>query len=210
MSDDLLRAIKNHDLDELALALSKGADPNATFEELNGWRPLHAAVDALEHGASIASLVILLRCGADVEAWDVGHTVNPLLMALFRDRHEAVRLFLSAGANPNVVGDEGDVPLRWAVERGDRETAKLLLYCGADQAIDLARGFRGMNALGCAVKAMDLPMIELLLSFGADPNRKDARKRRAHDHLPDPNTVAPAAYTMAKALLDQAVANRSR
>ena len=57
-----------HDLDEMAQALARGADPNVIFTELNGWRPLHAAVDALEHGASIASLVLLLRCGADVEA----------------------------------------------------------------------------------------------------------------------------------------------
>ncbi|MCA9710808.1 MAG: ankyrin repeat domain-containing protein [Myxococcales bacterium] len=204
MSDELLKAIIHHDLDEMAQALARGADPNVIFTELNGWRPLHAAVDALEHGASIASLVLLLRCGADVEAWDAAHTVNPLLMALFRDRHEAVRLFLAAGANPNVVGDEGDVPLRWSVERGDRETAKLLLYCGADQAIDLARGFRGMNALGCAVRTLDLPMIELLLSFGADPNRLDTRRRTAHDHLPDPQTVAPAKWSLAKALLDRA------
>ena len=85
MSDELLKAIIHHDLDEMAQALARGADPNVIFTELNGWRPLHAAVDALEHGASIASLVLLLRCGADVEAWDAAHTVNPLLMALFRD-----------------------------------------------------------------------------------------------------------------------------
>ena len=57
MSDELLKAIIHHDLDEMAQALARGADPNVIFTELNGWRPLHAAVDALEHGASIASLV---------------------------------------------------------------------------------------------------------------------------------------------------------
>lgn len=109
-ADPLLRAIKQHDLEELVQALSSGADPNATLDEMNGWRPLHAAVDALEHGGSISMVVMLLRFGADVEAWDAQHTVNPLLMALFRDRHEALRLFLAAGANPNVVGDEGTSP----------------------------------------------------------------------------------------------------
>lgn len=203
MNDKLLNAIRQHDLDDLVGALVGGADPNATFPEWNGWRPLHAGIDALEHGGNISILVMLLRHGADVEAWDTGHTVNPLLMALFRERHEAVRLFLAAGANPNVVGDEGDVPLRWSVERADMEMAKLLLYCGADQAIDLARGFRGMNALGCAVRQLNLPMIELLLSFGADPNKPDGRSRTAFEHLPDPQTVAPAVWNMAKALLEQ-------
>lgn len=61
-----------------------------------------------------------------------------------------------------------------------------------------------MNALGCAVQQLSLPMIELLLSFGANPSRKDLRGRTAHDHLPDRQTVAPAAWNMAKSLLDQA------
>ncbi|MEM9458305.1 MAG: ankyrin repeat domain-containing protein [Myxococcota bacterium] len=204
MNDKLLNAIRQHDLDDLVGALAAGADPNTTFADWNGWRPLHAGIDALEHGGSISILVMLLRHGADVEAWDTGHTINPLLMALFRERDEAVRLFLAAGANPNVVGDEGDVPLRWCVERGDMEMAKLLLYCGADQAIDLPRGFRGMNALGVAVRQLNLPMIELLLSFGSKPTRLDANRRTAFDHLPDPQTVAPAAWNMAKALLESA------
>jgi hypothetical protein len=47
-------------------------------------------------------------------------------------------------------------------------------------------------------------MIELLLSFGANPKRKDSKSRTAFDHLPDRQMVAPSAWNMAKALLDQA------
>jgi len=106
MSDPsaMFTALEAHDLDGLASVLAGGADPNALKPAPPHWSPLHEAIEQLEDGGSIEELVLLLRHGAAVEGSE-GDT--PLLMALYRDQPDAVRLLLGAGANPNVRGMEG-------------------------------------------------------------------------------------------------------
>jgi ankyrin repeat protein len=203
MSDDIFKAIEQHDLDRLASLLSGATDPNMVQSREPRWRPLHAAIEELEQGGTIETLILLLRYGADVDAWDTNHAATPLLMALFRSQREATRILLARGASANVVGCEGDSPLRWAVEKDDLETAAMLLRCGAAKTINDARGVSGMTALGRAVSHLNIPMINLLLDAGADPKALDADHRTAHQRLPRREDVDPQVWDLAVAKLDR-------
>jgi uncharacterized protein len=201
MSSTLFQAIENQDLNLIAELLSNGTNPNIISPEFPGWTPLDYAIEELEDGGSIEPLVLLLRHGASVNIWDANHDATPLLMGLFRGQIEAVRLLLAVGADPNVVGSEGDSPLRWCVEQGDYETAAMLLRCGATKTIDSAGGFGGMTALGIAAKRLDLRMIELLLQAGANSQAYDADKWTAYQRLPERSKIEDDAIWLAAAAL---------
>jgi hypothetical protein len=187
LSTELFEAIKRHDLNDLARLLKNGAGPDAAQPRhfrwsplQEGWHTLYAAIEELEEGGSIEALVLLLRYGASVEGWrHPEHNDSPLLMALFRDQVEAVRVLLAAGADPNVEGCEGDTPLRWSAEHGDISMAAILLRCGATNTIDNAGGPTGRTALGWAAHSLNIPMVELLLDFGASVYAFDADHRTA-------------------------------
>lgn len=192
MSVELHEALKQHDPERLAALLARGADPNAAqpsdprwYPLHAGWHPLHAAIEELDNGGPIEALIVLLRHGANVEGWGRTGDDSPLLMALFRSQREAVRLLLAAGADVNVVGSEGDTPLRWSVEQGDRATASLLLCCGAAKTIDQGGGASGMNTLGTAAAMLNPAMVVLLLSAGASPQALDADGRSARQRMPE-------------------------
>ena len=201
MSAELFAAIEKHDLDRLAALLSRGADPNAVKPDWPGWLALHAAVNELEEGGSVEAVVLLLRHGASVDGLDPSRDATPLLMALFRNQLEAARMLLAAGANPNVVGSEGDSPLRWCVERGDTEMAATLLRCGATGTINDAGGPSGMSALGRAASRLDVATVTLLLGAGADPKALDADRRTALERLPPRDPDTPEAWDAVAALL---------
>ena len=185
MATLLFAAIKDQDLDRLAGLLAAGEDPDGLQDGAPGWRPLHAAIEELEHGGSVEALVLLLRNGAAVDAWDADRDATPLLMALFRGQEEAARMLLAAGADPNVVGGEGDSPLRWCVQQGDLDMAATLLRCGAAETIDAGGGPSGMTALGMAARALDLGAIDLLVAHGADPEAHDTDRQLARARMPE-------------------------
>lgn len=174
MSTDVFDAIRRHDVARLAELLEAGADPNARQEKWPHFTALLEAIDSLDNGGSLDVVMMLLLRGADANACDAKNETTPLLMAIVRGRHEAARLLLVAGANPNVRGDEGDSPLRWAVSCGDVAMATTLLRLGAVSTIDDYGGppaGSGRTALGIAAGRLDVPMIALLLDAGADPSR---------------------------------------
>jgi ankyrin repeat protein len=187
MSEPLLEALRAGDIDRLAELLAAGADPNIFLKSRYGIRygltPLQVAVfelDAVsedEPGGPIDAVVLLLRHGAAVNAWDEGRTTTPLLAAVMIKHIEAVRILLAAGADPNVRGDEGDSPLRFSADNGLLEMARLLLHCGASKTIDEGGGSTGMNALGFAATSLNVEMVRLLLAHGANPQAWDLDKR---------------------------------
>ncbi|WPB77257.1 ankyrin repeat domain-containing protein [Archangium violaceum] len=207
MSKELFEAIEKHDVEGLARVLSQEADPNALKAEWPGWLPLQAAVEELEYGGPVEALVLLLRHGANIEGMAPhDQTATPLLMAVFRRQLEAIRLLLAAGADANYQGSEGDSPLRVCVEQGDLATAAMLLRSGATRTIDEAGGPTGMSALGRAASRLDVPMIELLLRAGADPEASDLDRQKARERLPPRDAENQEAWDAAAALL----AGRSR
>ncbi|HYO74282.1 MAG TPA: ankyrin repeat domain-containing protein [Archangium sp.] len=206
MSKELFEAIETHDVDGLTRVLGQGADPHVLKAGWPEWLPLQAAVDALEEGGPVEALVLLLRHGARVDDMGPDRTATPLLMAVFRRQPEAVRILLAAGADPNYRGSEGDSPLLACVERGEHAMAAMLLRCGSTRTIDEFGGPSGMSALGRAASRLDVPMIELLLRAGADPEASDLDRQTARERLPPRGSENQERWDAAAALL----AGRSR
>jgi ankyrin repeat protein len=201
MSADLHRAIRAHDLDTLARLLTAGDDPNGLATERPRWRPLHAAINEIEDGGDVEAVALLLRHGADCDLWDADHDATPLLMALFRGQRDAALMLLAAGADPNVRGSEGDIPLSWCVEQGDLKMAATLLRAGAAKTIEESGGPMGMNALGRAADRLDIEMIRLLLAWGASITARDVDRYTARERLPERTEENAEKVDLALALL---------
>ena len=192
-TQSLFAAIERGDVAAVKAALAGGADPDACQPMATGWRPLHAAIEALEDVGPLETIEVLLAHGATVDAWDAQRDATPLLMAVFRGQREAARLLLDAGGDVHVVGGEGDNPLRWAVQLGDAELVRLLLARGATRDLDAGGGISGMGPLGIAARRLDLAMVQLLLDAGARPDAPDAdgwTARRRADRPDDPERLA--------------------
>lgn len=167
MRNSLFDAIARHELCFVEQCLLGGESPNQIQTEWPYFTALHASIEELEAGGSIEVLSTLIEYGADVNKWDGSDDSPPLLMAVYRDKLDAVKLLLSSGADPNVRGAEGDSPLRWSVNAGNLALANVLLKHGVDKTINEIGQPNGLTALGIAVKNLDEEMICLLLHFGA-------------------------------------------
>jgi len=184
MSIELFAAIEKHDLDQVTLLLSRGADPNYLHKELK-YYPLHAAIFELDFGGMPEILDRLIRSGADVNRVDErSNGAPPLVAALLDGQKDAARRLLISGADPNLKSRLGDSPLRLCVEHDDLETADMLLKYGANNTINEAGGVLGKNALGHAVSNLNTAMVELLLNAGADPNFVDIDGMSAPQYMP--------------------------
>lgn len=119
---------------------------------------------------------LILREGADPSQWDFDdYFTTPLSLAVAVGDIEIVRSLLDAGADLN-LGLEA--PLREAIDRGYYEIAILLLARGA--AVDpLAED--GITPLMSAAARGDLRLVQLLLDYGADPQRHDREGQTARD-----------------------------
>jgi ankyrin repeat protein len=183
MSAELHRAILALDLDTLARLLASGHDPNEFYEVCV---PLHNAIGEFDDGRDIEAVALLLRHGADPNIWTAGHNATPLLFALFDGRRDVALMLLAAGADPNVRGGEGEIPLCICAERGDLKMAATLLRAGAAKTIEeSAGGGAGMKALGWAAYRLNLEMIRLLLAWGASLTAWDVDRCTAQERLPD-------------------------
>ncbi len=110
----------------------------------------------------------------------------PLIYAIYHSPLALVRELLDAGADPNLSDGDGfpplmaaiacTIPTRGASTRYDvLELVELLLSRGADVGL---RGLSDYTPLHLAAENDDLPMVALLLRFGADPNQVTPRQRR--------------------------------
>jgi hypothetical protein len=88
------------------------------------------------------------------------------------------------------------------VAEGDRETAELLLRHGAAKTINTFGAPGGLTALGIAASRLDIPMIELLLKAGADPDVLDEDFSTARQRLPPRERSDPQAWDTAMDLLE--------
>lgn len=202
MSDELFEAIEQHDLKKLNALLALGVSPNDPLEEYPFWLPLEASIEELEFGGKLEIVRNLIRFGADVNAWDRNHSLTPIHCAVFHSNVEAVRLLLDNGADPNCITDEGDTPLKWAALTKHIELAELLMpKCTLDN-INYFGGFNGDSALTIAVTNLDIPMIDLLISSGADPDSLSADRETARDFLPPPDDNNVELLKAAEALLN--------
>jgi len=199
-SSDLFEAIERHDVRRVIALLSAGINPNIGHPQQPEWSPLKSAIDELSDLGPVASVIVLLRHGAAVD--EDKTLATPLLIAVINQQPEAVRLLLAAGADPNVRDEEGDSPLLSAVVNNDFETVELLLCCGATATINERGGPAGMSALGRAAWGLSVPIVRLLLEFGADVRVGDTY-RSAIDCLPPIEAADSRLWNEVKSILNK-------
>lgn len=149
------------------LLLAAGADVNAV--DGAGQTALSIAASA----KASATVDVLLNAEADPNA---GMAELPLVAAVRADATDVLERLLGAGADPNRVapGLRGPFarqpvsPLGLAVSEGRLAAAERLIAAGA--LLD-ARAPNGALLLNAALERNDLPLLEVLLKAGADPNR---------------------------------------
>lgn len=177
MTQELFEAIENRDLDRLARLLGENANPNAARGDDPDDTPLDVAIDVmLEDGGPVEAVVLLLRHGAKCRAG--------LHAAIHEDCGELLLLLLAAGFPLNSTNVDGETPLRLCATYGRVEMTETLLRCGASQGIDESGGYAGSSALGRAVYRLNLPLVKLLLKWGANPMAEDVDRQIAREHLP--------------------------
>ncbi len=159
------------------LLLANKADVNLKTKD--GFTPLIAAVNA---GQS-ETAALLMEHGADPNAGMADdHQSTPrwtaLDAAVVMNNNELVKLLLEKHADPNAtfdLADRGNIyvrdstPLIWAAERGQKETAQILLAHEADVNW---KNSQGITALLEAVTKDDREMAALLLDNKADTEIK--------------------------------------
>ena len=146
--------------------LSTGADPNIVYAD--GDTYLHKAV---YQDFSKEVLQALVDHGVNVNARnDCNKTA---LSAAFSLRNEdAVRVILTAGADPNIVDADGDTCLHKAVYHAfSKEVIQALIYYGVNVN---GRNDYNQTALSLAASKRNEDAISILLTAGADPNIVDA------------------------------------
>ncbi|KAJ8985221.1 hypothetical protein NQ317_018250 [Molorchus minor] len=165
LADSIIRMVP---LDEIRILLACGAKVNEPVTQ--GLMPLHYAVWQRYYEAA----QLLLTRGGDVNATDeCGY--SPLHLSAEHGYTEVVRLLLKSGANVDYRPDtdedfprttQCDEPLRLAIRNKHMEIARLLLEHGADPN---KRYFFGAEIN----LVTDLEFLELLLTFGANPDSRD-------------------------------------
>ena len=158
-----------------------------------GFTPLHFVV----RQGDMESTRLLVAAGADVNTITADGK-GSLELAIYNGNYEIASFLIDNKANLNHADAEGFTPLFWAVDRRNMETnpgmpwmvtadplplIKKLLASGANpnafvdniptsrrSALNLTPRTTFATALARAAFSADLELVELLLSYGADPN----------------------------------------
>jgi ankyrin repeat protein len=114
----------------------------------------------------LALLFIVLTTGLLAAEGD-----TPLIDAVKRGDHNAVRAQLRAKANVNAAGADGTTALHLAVQADDLELVTMLIRAGANAK---AANRYGLRPISLAATNGSAKAIEALLAAGADPNTTTA------------------------------------
>ena len=78
---------------------------------------------------------------------------TPLYAAASKGHHEAMRMLLSAGADPNIPNEKGWTPLMAVAQTGDEQHLKWLLHHGADPSLTSREGRTALTIASAADKS---------------------------------------------------------
>lgn len=132
----LHRAIKRHDINAAAKALSDGADIHGFFNNPS-FRTLSPICEATQE-TDVEMVKFLHQQGAslNLNAGAQGIMVSPLHLLANKDKHiwamEIASYCLRAGANPDAQDHDGQTPLHMAAKYENPEYMQKLLEFGAN------------------------------------------------------------------------------
>jgi len=181
---ELLAAIEAGDDMAVRDLLTRGANPDVWTPD--GWPALFRAIDK----GRVDTVQAFLDHGAKLDVKLQGDSA--LQNAAFRGNVAIARMLIErgAGADVNLRGGEGNMPLKTAAEQGNIELVKLFLDAGADP--ECACGFDGMTALGMAAGLGHADVVQLLLDRGANPNTRDIGYDTALEWARSQNARSPS------------------
>lgn len=116
----------------------------------------------------------LVNQGVDVNSRGTKNA-TPLFWAMRNDSVDGFQKLLELGADPNVVFTDGGTVIHWAVQLENSSYLRLALEHGGNP--NLVSGQRRLTPLFKAIgsRDSDIPVINMLLKYGADPNVKESR-----------------------------------
>ena len=137
------------------ILLNYGANPNVLTEA--GDTPLLRAITTSSNNpdrkeAAIATVLLLIEYGADMEIPDTEYQETPLIASVYGDLCEVTKILLSRGVNINTRDITGRTALMWAAFAGSVREVTLLLEHGADISVE---GLDGLNAEQLAFQRVD-------------------------------------------------------
>lgn len=95
---------------------------------------------------------------------------TPLISAARHNQDHMAAALIAAGANVNARNASDQTALSWAIQNGNCPLAERLLGAKADVTFT----YGGLTALWLAAKGRQLAISELLISYGANVNARDA------------------------------------
>ena len=125
---------------------------------------------------SLRLLAVIVLCAGQISC--VTAYATELIDAARRNQQATVAALIASGADVNEQGQQGDVPLHWAVFNGDAEIVRTLIDAGADVNDPLANG---NVPLHIAAHRGHAAIVEILLRRGADPERRNRDGNRPLD-----------------------------
>ena len=156
----LMCAVSHSSFAVMRELIARGADVN--LDNIDGTSPLHSAcvVNSLE------AVQMLLAKGAMIDRKEVTDGDTPLIRACQdNDSLEIIQALVSAGADVNMMDNQGYTPLLTAVKWAHPEAVELLLSAGA--RLDLHRHYPNSHSpLFVAAQLGNAALVKVLLDAG--------------------------------------------
>ncbi|CUT99311.1 Ankyrin [Echinococcus multilocularis] len=151
----------NLEVAELLLTHGAAVDAKAKDEQT----PLHIATLC----GSADMVLLLLKFGANPNM-TTRDAYTALHIAAKDGRADIVQCLLASGADPDARTRRGFCPLHLAAKRGRAEAARTLLQVMRPELVN-AVGRNGLTPLHMAAHYNHVPLVQLLLEFGAEADR---------------------------------------
>lgn len=158
------------------ILLNNGANPNIT--DYNGTTPLHRSA----RNSSLEISADLIKHDAQVNKSDVFGNTPLSIACLEKPLVPLVKLLLSNGADPSLTNDRLNCFMELILDcttKDKLEIVKVLLESGADP--NQKEVYSEKSCLHLAALNGFLPLCELLVDHGADPNVIDINGKNPYD-----------------------------